>query len=86
MTSSFNEVRQTNAGITHYIWSTSHDERVRASHARLNGETFSWKDPPEVDGERANPGEPVNCRCVAIPVIDVSEVSPGGEALERQAA
>lgn len=90
MTSAFNEVRQVNVGVTHYTWSTSHDERVRKSHQDLNGKTFSWKDAPEVDGEKAHPGEPVNCRCVALPVIDVAEQSPAGAATgeteERQAA
>lgn len=85
MNASFNEVRQTSVGITRYVWSTSHDERVRPSHARLNGETFAWKDPPEVDGERVHPGEAVNCRCVGLPVIDLAEQAPEGEG-ERQAA
>jgi SPP1 gp7 family putative phage head morphogenesis protein len=69
MTSAFNEVRQTSVGITEYVWSTSHDERVRKSHAALDGTTQKWAHPPSVDGESANPGEPVNCRCAAIPVI-----------------
>jgi SPP1 gp7 family putative phage head morphogenesis protein len=90
MTSAFNEIRQVNVGITHYTWSTSHDERVRKSHQDLNGKDFAWKDPPEVDGEKANPGEPVNCRCVAIPVINLAEPPPAGAAAgeteERQAA
>lgn len=61
LTSKFNEVRQTSVGITHYVWSTSHDERVRPSHAAVNGETFAWKSPPEIDGEHVNPGEAVRC-------------------------
>lgn|SRR6185295_7009271 len=86
MNAAFNEVRQVSVGITHYTWSTSHDERVRKSHADLNGHDFAWKNPPEVDGERANPGEPVNCRCVAIPVISLAEEPAPGETEERQAA
>lgn len=87
-TAAFNEVRQTSVGITHYVWSTSHDERVRASHSALNGFTFAWKNPPQVDGEAANPGEPVNCRCVGLPVIDLREQAGPGETApeERQAA
>jgi SPP1 gp7 family putative phage head morphogenesis protein len=86
MNASFNEVRQASVGVTHYVWSTSHDERVRASHAALNGETFAWAKPPEVDGEHVNPGEAINCRCVALPVIDMGEQTGGGETEERQAA
>jgi SPP1 gp7 family putative phage head morphogenesis protein len=69
ITSKFNEVRQTSVGISSYIWSTSHDERVRPSHAVLDGQEFPWKNPPVVDGEAANPGEPPRCRCAGIPVI-----------------
>ncbi len=61
------------AGITQYTWSTSKDERVRPSHAELEGEQFSYDDPPEVDGEPANPGEPILCRCVPLPVLDLGD-------------
>lgn len=60
------EIRQTNAGVEQYIWSTSQDERVREEHASLEGETFSWDSPPEV----GHPGEDFQCRCVALPVIE----------------
>lgn len=86
ITSSFNEVRQTSVGIKRYTWSTSHDERVRPSHQRMNGEICEWAHPPDVDGEAVNPGEAVNCRCVAIPVIEFAEETGGGETEERQAA
>jgi SPP1 gp7 family putative phage head morphogenesis protein len=59
------EIRQTNAGVDSYIWSTSLDERVREEHAALEGQTFSWSSPPEV----GHPGEDFQCRCVALPVI-----------------
>ena len=60
-----NALRQTEAGVESYTWSTSRDERVRESHAELEGETFSWDDAPEP----GHPGEDIQCRCVAIPVI-----------------
>lgn len=65
------QMRQTKAGITEYIWSTSNDERVRPEHAELDGERFSWDDPPEsgANGEREHPGQGISCRCVAIPVV-----------------
>lgn len=61
------------AGITEYTWSTSGDERVRPSHARLDGKRFSYAKPPVVDdsGRTANPGEDYQCRCVAVPVLSI---------------
>lgn len=59
-----NRVRQTNLGVTHYIWRTSNDERVRASHAAHNGERFAWDDPPPDTG---HPGQDIRCRCTAEP-------------------
>lgn len=67
------ESRQTAAGVTHYEWSTSGDERVRPAHAELDGTIQSWADPPvvdEKDDRRAHPGEDYQCRCVAIPILD----------------
>lgn len=59
------QARQVAAGVTSYIWSTSNDERVRPEHEALSGETFSWDAPPDV----GHPGEDIQCRCVAIPII-----------------
>ena len=59
------QIRQENAGIDAYTWSTSLDERVREEHVALEGQTFSWASPPAV----GHPGEDYQCRCVAIPVI-----------------
>ena len=64
------EARMEAAGVDKFIWSTSLDERVRASHAELEGQVFEWSDPPTIDGEKAIPGQPINCRCVAIPVFE----------------
>jgi SPP1 gp7 family putative phage head morphogenesis protein len=63
--------RQTAAGITEYVWTTSNDERVREAHAELDGETFSWDDPPVTNdaGDRNHPGEDYQCRCIAFPVL-----------------
>lgn len=59
------QAQQTDLGIIQYIWRTSLDERVRESHAILEGETFDWDDPPEV----GHPGEDFQCRCTAEPII-----------------
>ena len=61
------ELRQKSLGITEYTWSTSRDERVRESHKVKDGKTFSWSKPPADTG---HPGEDIQCRCVAIPVMD----------------
>lgn len=58
--------RQVRAGITEYIWSTSQDERVRASHQALNRTRQRWDSPPSV----GHPGADYQCRCVAIPVLE----------------
>lgn len=65
-----NELRQQDAGITHYIWSDSNDTRVRDLHMRLDGKRFSWKSPPVAgtDGvTRLHPGQAIQCRCQPLP-------------------
>lgn len=57
--------RQVNLGIEEYIWTTSGDDRVRDEHADRAGKRFRWDTPPE-DG---HPGEPIQCRCSAFPVL-----------------
>jgi len=60
------QLRQTSLGIRRYVWLTARDDRVREEHAERDGEIFSWDNPPP-DG---HPGEPINCRCVAQPVLE----------------
>lgn len=74
-----NEARQADLGIESFIWRTVRDNRVRDSHAELEGEEFRWNDPPIVDGEPTIPSQAVNCRCEAEPVL-----GPILEALEEQ--
>ena len=71
LTAKLNEMRLKEVGITHYKWSTSHDERVRDTHKDLDGKIFSFDDPPIVNkkGDRKNPGEDFGCRCRAIGVV-----------------
>lgn len=68
------ENRMREAGIGKYEWSTAGDERVRDTHKANEGKIFSWDDPP---AETGHPGEDINCRCVAIPVL--TEESTGVE-------
>lgn len=61
---------QEQAGIEEYKWVTAGDERVRPAHRRLNGEVFKWKEPPP----EGHPGQPIQCRCIADPVIDLNKL------------
>lgn len=74
------KTRQTAIGITKYIWTTSHDERVRGNpngkwpkglHFDLDGTIHDWAHPPicSLDGRRAHPGGDYQCRCIAYPVL-----------------
>ncbi len=49
-----------------YIWRTRGDEKVRPSHAALEGQVFSWDNPPAI----GHPGEDHNCRCMAEPHLE----------------
>lgn len=84
MNSQFNQVRQQDLGIEEYIWRTAQDQRVvgnpngrfpnwnqkHGNHYSRNGKIFRWDSPPE-DG---HPGMAINCRCVAIPIIDFDKL------------
>lgn len=72
-----NRIRQQNAGVESYTWSTSHDERVRHEHELRDGKPFRWDLPPD-DG---HPGEPIQCRCIPIPIITELDDIFGGPAL-----
>lgn len=68
------ETRYLDAGVTEYRWvcvkgSPAHP--VRPMHKKLDGTVHSWNNPPIVDqkGNRKNPGEDFNCRCVAKPIV-----------------
>lgn len=63
--------RQENLGITQYTWSSSQDERTRPEHIKNHGKVFSWRSPPAKTG---HPGEDINCRCVALPIINLEEL------------
>jgi SPP1 gp7 family putative phage head morphogenesis protein len=68
-----NASRQKELGVTHFVWRTVGDERVRDEHDQREddsdpdkgGEPFAFDDPP--DGEL--PGVPIQCRCTAEPVF-----------------
>lgn len=68
------ELRQEQIGVTEYVWRGILDTRERPEHVAREGKTFSWAKPPD-DG---HPGEPINCRCTAEPVL------PSWEEMERR--
>ena len=74
------ERRQKDVGISFYEWSTSGDERVRASHKAMDGKLCRWDDssvmsedggktwisrPADMVGKI--PGSDIQCRCSALP-------------------
>lgn len=63
-----NRVRQTDLGITRFVWRTVRDNRVRPEHADIDGQSFEWGSAPD-----GGPGEAVLCRCYADP--DLSSVT-----------
>jgi SPP1 gp7 family putative phage head morphogenesis protein len=84
------KLRQTNLGVTKYVWRTSKDERVRTSHRVMEGKTAVWDDASvylDDEGERQprsgiggvelHPGEDFQCRCFAEPVLQ--DLLPEGE-------
>ena len=64
--------RHQQIGIDEYTWQTSRDGRVRDSHAILEGTRQTYDNPPSV----GNPGQDIQCRCVAAPVIPDDLVDP----------
>lgn len=74
--SNLSQMRQTAAGFEYFRWETSHDERVRDRHRHVAERVtaygrgiFKYDNPPIVDQNVPQlPGEPIQCRCIAIPV------------------
>ena len=74
------KAQQQDAGIEKYIWSTVEDERVRNCHRALNGNEYSWEEPPEMwyqtkqgivfTGRHCHPGQDYRCRCIGRPVFN----------------
>lgn len=67
LNSSLTKLRQQELGVEEYVWQTAGDERVRSTHKANDGKKFRWDKPPSVTG---HPGNDINCRCVALPVLE----------------
>lgn len=84
LNTALNKSRQESNGIESYKWRNAGDERVvgnpggkypdgsrgHENHWDRDGKIFRWDDPP-ADG---HPGQAYNCRCVAIPVVDLDKL------------
>jgi len=91
------ELRSHNNGWDFYEWDTVGDERVRKDHARLNGRIFKFSEPPITvttgsrSGERNNPSQDIQCRCIALVVFDQQTINslrkqPDGSYAIKKAA
>ncbi|WVW37754.1 minor head/capsid protein [Aeromonas phage Gekk3-15] len=72
---SLNHDRMEQNGITHFKWVHSSAGKVpRHSHVEKDGKIFALNDPRLWEGPKADQGPPgwaINCRCRAVPVLDV---------------
>ena len=59
--------------VDRYIWRSSDNSRVRATHAGYDDQIFFWSAPPE----GGHPGQDWNCRCTAEPIIDLDAIPDG---------
>ena len=79
--------RQLATGIRAFRWRTVGDEAVRKMHKERNGLIYAWA--PEFVGQRLEdgtilldpaaddigyPGEPIQCRCIAEPIIELNRL------------
>jgi SPP1 gp7 family putative phage head morphogenesis protein len=72
------QTRSQSLGLNFYHWETSSDQRVRSSHAHMQGVICSYLNPPSpemlIDLPSVgcyNPGCIWNCRCFAATVVDL---------------
>ena len=72
--SAMTEIRAKNLGLNAYIWSTSEDRRVRASHKIMNGVLVFWSTLLTLDNMQGHAGEFPNCRCIGLPVVTLNDI------------
>ena len=63
------QARAEHVGSTHYLWRTSRDSDVRASHKKMEGVAVAWSDPPILDNMTGHAGCFPNCRCWPEPIV-----------------
>jgi SPP1 gp7 family putative phage head morphogenesis protein len=69
LNSELSAMRHKAAGFTKYQWATSGDERVREEHVDLGGNVYKYDEPTD-ERDGLQPGQPINCRCLAEPIFD----------------
>lgn len=74
LNSALTEVRSLKLGLRAYIWSTSEDRRVRASHKMMDGVLVFWGTRLELDKMIGNAGSYPNCRCVPLSVFELDDI------------
>lgn len=74
LNSALTEVRSLKLGLRAYIWSTSEDRRVRASHKMMDGVLVFWGTRLELDKMVGNAGEFPNCRCVPLSIFELDDI------------
>lgn len=74
-------VRAESIGLNWYQWETGDDARVRPSHRTMDKVLVNWNDAPspelltrEKNQGHYHAGNTYNCRCVALPVVSLSEI------------
>lgn len=67
LNSQLTKEKQKANGVTHFIWRSVGDERVREEHEALDGQRFPIDEGAPGEGF---PGEPINCRCFSEPVFN----------------
>lgn len=76
------ETTQQAAGVDRYVWRVTNDSRLRDSHDAVRNTVHLWSQPPAGTGpygEAAHPGEAIQCRCSAEPVIPADLRATFGE-------
>jgi hypothetical protein len=66
-----------------YVWETCKDARVRKSHRKMHGVIVPWNSPPSPEGligeeeieGKYHAGEALECRCLGLPLVSLSEVN-----------
>lgn len=80
------EMENKDAGVSSYKWRSMRDNIVRESHKEFDGKIFTWDNPPEgwyktkargivYTGRKCHPGEDYGCRCIAVPVFDITTIT-----------
>jgi len=77
ITTAMNTERAKSLGVKKFEWRHSGGSaEPRKEHVAMNGKVFSYDEPPVIDsrtGERGFPGQLINCKCFAIPVVEFGE-------------